>query len=325
MNTRLSNFLVVLCMVTLNAVAADKQIFQFGKASSIDEVETKTNTVMIVVPTNGTPVNIDLKDFRRWMTNGLATSNMVFTASNTLGVIIADVVNPDYVNVNWRGAIFVSAANGLDSTALRENPSHPFGTLTSALTNSISGDTVVVYDGSFSESLTVTNGASFLLQPGVTMSGAITLHGEISTLYMRGEGALTGSVVTPSNGMHSVVLDASRVAATFTGAFSNITIRSDSSTLLTTRASGSAYKLKVSPLTLPLAVATYTSDGLANFVEVYDCTTTNVSAFIGGIGGLSIFQGSFDSGGIFEDVTVRLNNTRLYSTDATIEGSYYTW
>ena len=84
MKTRLLNFLVVLCMVTLNAVAADKQIFQFGKASSIEEVETKTNNVMIVVPTNGTPVNIDLKDFRRWMTNGLAPTTLVTSTSNSL-------------------------------------------------------------------------------------------------------------------------------------------------------------------------------------------------------------------------------------------------
>ena len=52
-------------MVTLNVFAADKQIFQFGKASSIAEIETKTNTVMIVAPTNGTPVNIDLNDLDR--------------------------------------------------------------------------------------------------------------------------------------------------------------------------------------------------------------------------------------------------------------------
>ena len=312
-------------MVTLNVFAADKQIFQFGKASSIAEIETKTNTVMIVAPTNGTPVNIDLKDFRRWMTNGLATSNMVFTASNTLGIIIADVVNPDYVNVNWRGAIFVSAAHGLDSTALRENPSHPYGTLTAALTNVIAGDTVVIYDGTFSESFAITNGASFLLQPGVTMSGAVTLHGTTSTLYMRGEGVFTGSITTPSNNLHSVVMDAARVAATFYGAFSNITARADSSTLLATRTNGSPYTLKMSPLTLPVAISTYNSSHLGNYVEIYDCTATNASAFSSGVGGLSVFGGSFDSGGIFEEVTVRLNNTRLYSTSATIEGSYYTW
>ena len=84
MKTRLYNFLVVLCILSLNACAADKQVFQFGKASSIAEIETKTNTVMIVVPTNGTPVNIDLKDFRRWMTNGLAPTTLVTSTSNSL-------------------------------------------------------------------------------------------------------------------------------------------------------------------------------------------------------------------------------------------------
>ena len=110
MNTRLLNFLVVLCM-TLNVFAADKQIFQFGKASSIAEIETKTNNVAIIAPTNGTPVNIDLKDLRRWMTNGLATSNMVFTASNTLAAV-------DSTSSNALRTLTLSSSNSLHALTL---------------------------------------------------------------------------------------------------------------------------------------------------------------------------------------------------------------
>ena len=228
MKTRLSNFLVALCMVTLNAVAADKQIFQFGKASSIDEVETKTNTVMIVAPTNGTPVNIDLKDFRRWMTNGLATSNMVFTASNTLASV-------DSTSSNALRTLTLSSSNSLHtltlttSNALQANidagsgggggdvtrsgilsgyyPSggkvrlihagvstNSFTTITDAKNAAVAGDLVWVEAGNYYENNLLKSNVNYHFMPGVSIAWTNATDTEFGIFDDRATGTTTNTI-----------------------------------------------------------------------------------------------------------------------------------
>ena len=219
MKTRLSNFLVALCMVTLNAVAADKQIFQFGKASSIEEVETKTNNVMIVVPTNGTPVNIDLKDFRRWMTNGLATSNMVFTASNTLASVDSTSSNAlrslTLSSSNSLNALTLTTSNALQASidagggggTVQTNISYvavtnltSFGAVTNGQTGSVTIAGLTLFDQVISAQEFVGGGSGLSALSGTAIASGTVADARISSTITR-DSELVAADTVVSNGL----------------------------------------------------------------------------------------------------------------------------
>ena len=204
-------------MVTLNVFAADKQIFQFGKASSIAEIETKTNNVAIIAPTNGTPVNIDLKDLRRWMTNGLAPSNMVFTASNSLAAAnLASSNALRTLTLTASNALRVdidagSGGGGGDVTRVGIlNGSYPTGgkvrlihagvstnsftTITDAKNAAVAGDLVWVEAGNYYENNLLKSNVNYHFMPGVSIAWTNATDTEFGIFDDRATGTTTNTI-----------------------------------------------------------------------------------------------------------------------------------
>jgi len=71
--------------------------------------------------------------------------------------------------------VFVDATLGSDGSGVRESTSLPFQTIAAAITASASGDTIIIYPGTYTEDLTAKAGVDIHLIAGVIIVGSITV------------------------------------------------------------------------------------------------------------------------------------------------------
>lgn len=105
-----------------------------------------------------------------------------------------DILNiPSVYDIGNNGStIFVDATYGNDTTAKREKEGKPFKTLTAAKNAAISGDLIVVKNGTYEENLVLKNGVNWYFYPGTKIthsqedSSAISDNGETVECFIRG-------------------------------------------------------------------------------------------------------------------------------------------
>lgn len=86
--------------------------------------------------------------------------------------------------------LFVSKT-GTDATAVRQKIAKQYLTIAAAITAASSGDEIIVYPGTYAESITLKDGVRINCQPGVTIDGKITVGN--GTHYFLGRAILTNT------------------------------------------------------------------------------------------------------------------------------------
>lgn len=88
-----------------------------------------------------------------------------FTTTGTINLLSTNLSNIPTSNTLW-----VDAINGNDSIGLRQRQDKPFLTLNAAKTAASSGDTIIVYPGTFNENNLLKNGVNWHFMPGAVVT-----------------------------------------------------------------------------------------------------------------------------------------------------------
>lgn len=113
----------------------------------------------------------------------------LFTELNTHFFFVSSSGLEEFFNQ----AVFVDSTNGNDATAVKYNISKPYDTIQAAITAAVSGDTIVVFPGSYSGTIDVKAGVDVYCFPGVTITGSIEDNSATVSMQWRGHADLDTS------------------------------------------------------------------------------------------------------------------------------------
>ena len=245
-------------------------------------------------------------------------------------------------NVNWNTAVFVSTVRGDDATGKRANPLRPFASIAAANAAAISFDTIVVTDGTFSESIVPRQNIPFYFSYGTVLLNAFyfVVPNSITNVTISGQGDIGITLTCTSTNILHLKMEGLSISGSIQGALATGRLRCDSFTGFiiggpVNLGGITPNDISIAPLTIPEAAVSLTPGNVVHplNLKLFSCTTANESVFTANStirfygGGFADYFGGHSGTFIF-------NNTRIdgwaYDTDpvtfgatATVSGSYY--